>query len=522
MAVPKRRDVAQQHPLARAQWKAPGAGHLRATRLPREAPGAHVACPACGQYGPARPGDRSLDVLSRRERAADGAGLRLPAAAAADRARRERRSRAARARPDPPLLRLREAAGCPPTSAWSSSATRCSAWWSPTPVPRPTPTCPRASWPSCAPPWSTRAPWPTSRATLDLGESSGSAAARRATGGRDKSSILADTLEAVIGAVYLDHGLEAAARFVHRLFDPLMADVPPRGAPAWTGRPACRRSPSLARLGVPDYEVIEYRAGPREAVHRRSSGSATSATARAAGRNKKEAEQEAAATAFAAPAGPQRHRTPRADARAGLTMPELPEVEAVRRGLAAGITGRRSAAVEVLHPRPCAGTCRAAPTSPHRLVGRTSPNRGGGASTSGCRWPTADAVLAHLGMSGQFRLEPAAPRWRPTPGCVFTSPTATRSCGSSTSACSAACPLVDRWGGAAGRGRPHRPRPLRPRLRPRGSVAAAARPSAPGSSGRCWTRRWSAASATSTPTRRSGRPGCTMPGPPDSVPGPGH
>ena len=32
------------------------------------------------------------------------------------------------------------------------------------------------------------------------------------TGGRDKSSILADTLEAVIGAVYIDCGLDAGGR----------------------------------------------------------------------------------------------------------------------------------------------------------------------------------------------------------------------------------------------------------------------------------------------------------------------
>src|SRR5690606_24613023 len=41
-----------------------------------------------------------------------------------------------------------------------------------------------------------------------------------ATGGRDKSSILADTLEALIGAVYLDRGLDEASALVHRLFDP--------------------------------------------------------------------------------------------------------------------------------------------------------------------------------------------------------------------------------------------------------------------------------------------------------------
>src|SRR5438552_18535411 len=43
------------------------------------------------------------------------------------------------------------------------------------------------------------------------------------TGGSDKPSILADTLEAVIGAVYVDRGLDDACRLVHRLFDPVIA-----------------------------------------------------------------------------------------------------------------------------------------------------------------------------------------------------------------------------------------------------------------------------------------------------------
>ena len=42
------------------------------------------------------------------------------------------------------------------------------------------------------------------------------------TGGRDKSSILADTLEALIGAVYFECGLPAADSLVHRLFDPVI------------------------------------------------------------------------------------------------------------------------------------------------------------------------------------------------------------------------------------------------------------------------------------------------------------
>lgn len=45
------------------------------------------------------------------------------------------------------------------------------------------------------------------------------------SGGRDKDSILADTMEALIGAVYLDQGAEAAAGVVHRLFSGLLDEL---------------------------------------------------------------------------------------------------------------------------------------------------------------------------------------------------------------------------------------------------------------------------------------------------------
>jgi formamidopyrimidine-DNA glycosylase len=88
-------------------------------------------------------------------------------------------------------------------------------------------------------------------------------------------------------------------------------------------------------------------------------------------------------------------------------VPELPEVEVVRRGLAAGITGRRITAVEVLHPRPVRRHLLGADDFAASLTGRTfaEPRRRGK-----YLWlPLADgdAVLAHLGMSGQFRLDPA-------------------------------------------------------------------------------------------------------------------
>jgi formamidopyrimidine-DNA glycosylase len=89
-------------------------------------------------------------------------------------------------------------------------------------------------------------------------------------------------------------------------------------------------------------------------------------------------------------------------------MPELPEVEVVRRGLAVGITGRTIAGVEVLHPRPVRRHLPGADHFAAILQGRTfaEPRRRG--KYLWLPLTDGDALLAHLGMSGQFRLDPGA------------------------------------------------------------------------------------------------------------------
>jgi ribonuclease-3 len=54
--------------------------------------------------------------------------------------------------------------------------------------------------------------------SIDLGSHVKLTAAEDRTGGREKDSIMADAMEAVIGAVYIDAGLEAAAQLVLRLW----------------------------------------------------------------------------------------------------------------------------------------------------------------------------------------------------------------------------------------------------------------------------------------------------------------
>jgi ribonuclease-3 len=59
---------------------------------------------------------------------------------------------------------------------------------------------------------------------LDLGPHLDLAPAEERTGGRAKDSILADALEAVIGALFLDGGLEVARRVVEALFGEQIAE----------------------------------------------------------------------------------------------------------------------------------------------------------------------------------------------------------------------------------------------------------------------------------------------------------
>jgi ribonuclease-3 len=76
------------------------------------------------------------------------------------------------------------------------------------------------------------------------------------TGGRDKSSILADTVEAILGAAYLSAGPEAARRLVLRLVEPLFDDPERFGAAM---DPKTSLQELAARLGrdVPVYRVTD-------------------------------------------------------------------------------------------------------------------------------------------------------------------------------------------------------------------------------------------------------------------------
>ncbi|MFN8158285.1 MAG: ribonuclease III [Candidatus Nanopelagicales bacterium] len=116
------------------------------------------------------------------------------------------------------------------------------------------------------------------------------------TGGRDKSSIVADTVEAVIGAVYLDRGLGVATELVHRLFDPLIELSAGMGA-GLDWKTSLQELSASRGYGVPEYVVEE--SGPDHAKSFRARVKvAGELYGDGRGRSKKEAEQEAASSAY--------------------------------------------------------------------------------------------------------------------------------------------------------------------------------------------------------------------------------
>jgi ribonuclease-3 len=118
-----------------------------------------------------------------------------------------------------------------------------------------------------------------------------------ATGGKDKDSILSDTLEALFGAVYLSHGLETARELVDRLVSPTLAAAAGLGA-GLDWKTSLQELSAHLGLGAPSYDVTGE--GPDHArtftahavVGGQVRGSGT-------GSAKKIAEQEAAAAAYA-------------------------------------------------------------------------------------------------------------------------------------------------------------------------------------------------------------------------------
>lgn len=115
------------------------------------------------------------------------------------------------------------------------------------------------------------------------------------SGGAKRPSILADALEAVIGAVYLDAGYEKAALLVHRLFEKVQIN-PQMPAAAKDAKTELQEWLQARKMKLPNYTVMSITgAAHRQTFEVQCLIEALQREGRGFGASRRAAEQEAAA-----------------------------------------------------------------------------------------------------------------------------------------------------------------------------------------------------------------------------------
>ena len=132
--------------------------------------------------------------------------------------------------------------------------------------------------------------------TLELGQYIRLGKGEEVTNGRDKNSLLADALEALIGAIYLQCGFEKCTEIVRRLISSTMDSAVARGA-GLDGKTALQELAASLGKGAPEYVVTEQ--GPdHDKDFTATAMVAGNAVAVGTGKSKREAEQVAARIAY--------------------------------------------------------------------------------------------------------------------------------------------------------------------------------------------------------------------------------
>ncbi len=134
--------------------------------------------------------------------------------------------------------------------------------------------------------------------TLKLGELLRLGKGELAGGGSRRPSLLADALEALIGAVYLDQGLERCRRQVLELYEPLFRDL--QEGILRKDYKTMVQELTQAQFGItPEYRIVHESGPDHEKMFLAEIMLETKSIGRGAGRSKKESEQAAAREAWA-------------------------------------------------------------------------------------------------------------------------------------------------------------------------------------------------------------------------------
>ena len=132
--------------------------------------------------------------------------------------------------------------------------------------------------------------------SVDLGKYIRLGNGEELTGGRNKDSILADSVEALIGATYLEHDSLAAEQLVHRLISPLM-DHPERFGAAMDPKTSLQELAAQLGENVPVY-VVEASGPDHARVFTATVNIGEEISGTGTGTSKKQAEMAAALAAW--------------------------------------------------------------------------------------------------------------------------------------------------------------------------------------------------------------------------------
>lgn len=134
---------------------------------------------------------------------------------------------------------------------------------------------------------------------LDLGPHLHVSRAEERIGGRTKTRLLANAMEAVIAAIYLDGGYSAAAHFVDaHVLDARSEAWQPGDQQPFMYKSALQEMAHAANLPTPEYRVLTATGPEHNKVFTVEVRFGSQVTARGSGASKKEAEQNAARAAL--------------------------------------------------------------------------------------------------------------------------------------------------------------------------------------------------------------------------------
>ena len=118
------------------------------------------------------------------------------------------------------------------------------------------------------------------------------------TGGRTKQALLVDALEAVLGGIYLDGGIEEARRVMLHFFEPQIEDVEESGRQLTDFKTALQEQLQARHLGRAEYMVASEEGPDHQKLFTVEVIMDSESVARGVGLTKKAAEQAAAREAL--------------------------------------------------------------------------------------------------------------------------------------------------------------------------------------------------------------------------------